>query len=149
MNDFEETVKKALAKNGYEVLNKGWPDLLAFKDTPEKGLALFIECKQGSDQLSPEQEKLHRILKRLGIPVYTLRPETLKEFKQKGTALLDERSLCKLREDARVVSCQLDVLKWELESKAAQIKALEGRLDSMLVLLERQKPDDPPSASAQ
>jgi len=60
-----------LEAEGYEVLDKGWPDFLAYKD----GKIRLVEVKQNTDQIRPEQRRMAEILESLGFPVEIKRYE--------------------------------------------------------------------------
>jgi hypothetical protein len=65
MTPAERIVYDKLVADGYTVINKGWPDLLAYKD----GEVLAVEVKQGHDIVRPHQEECHRILRHAGMIV--------------------------------------------------------------------------------
>ena len=57
-------VKKVCRKNRIEVLSKGWPDLVLFKENK----VLFIEIKTGRiGKLTSEQIKIKDVLEKLGL----------------------------------------------------------------------------------
>jgi hypothetical protein len=64
-----EIAKKELAKilgRDFHYLSKGYPDVTAFN--PKTGTFYFVECKSEKEMgkpLSPEQEKMKRILNRI------------------------------------------------------------------------------------
>ena len=76
-NNFEIKVKQLFERNGFTVLQTGWPDFLIKRNGRYEGIAA-VEAKQGSDKVRPNQKKMHNMLKEAGIPVYVVRPETLK-----------------------------------------------------------------------
>ena len=67
----ERQVQEAGLNDGWEVLSKGWPDFLLYKE--ETNEALFIEvkrtCKSEKHGLSKHQRRMHEILKKLGLDV--------------------------------------------------------------------------------
>jgi hypothetical protein len=82
MNNNEAQVAKFVEKQGFHIINRGWPDFLCVKrewvqseyGQNPKGV-MCVEVKAGKDTLSKEQTIVHGILKGVGIPVYTIRPE--------------------------------------------------------------------------
>ena len=57
-------VKKVCRKNSIEVLSKGWPDLVLFKENK----VLFIEIKTGRiGKLTSEQIKIKDVLEKIGL----------------------------------------------------------------------------------
>lgn len=76
MTPAEQTVYDALVSKGYTVTNKGWPDLLAWKD----GRAVAIEVKQGQDTVKPHQNETHEILRMMGVPVQVIHLRTNPEI---------------------------------------------------------------------
>ena len=76
-NNFEIKVKQLFERNGFTVLQTGWPDFLIKRNGRYEGIAA-VEAKQGSDKVRPNQKEMHNMLKEAGIPVYVVRPETLK-----------------------------------------------------------------------
>lgn len=65
MTRAEQLVCQKLMADGYEVINRGWPDLLASKD----GQVRAIEVKTGKDFVKPDQAKCHELLRSIGVPV--------------------------------------------------------------------------------
>jgi hypothetical protein len=69
MNLRELAVKRHLEDNGWNVLRRGWPDLLAFREVDGKLEVRGIEVKAGpADELSNYQKTVHAIFNRVGIP---------------------------------------------------------------------------------
>lgn len=70
-NERERKIIKKYQNKGYEVLTKGWPDLLLHKDG--KVLAIEVKRKQNKKTkkmgLSDHQKRNHEILKIAGIKV--------------------------------------------------------------------------------
>lgn len=66
-NKSEIRVANELMAMGYEVVKNGWPDFVAIKE----GEVRFIEVKPDGHKagLKPRQQKMARILRRLGIKV--------------------------------------------------------------------------------
>lgn len=81
MNRREDIVKENAINDGWEVLSSGYPDLLLYKDKTNE--AIFIEVKskiaknkkEKGGELTPQQKKMHQILKRLGLTVITVHIE--------------------------------------------------------------------------
>ncbi len=74
-NRREKIVREQAEKDGWEVLDKGWPDFLLYNEKENK--VLFIEVKSNlarkkkltGGELTKEQKLMHHILKRLGFIV--------------------------------------------------------------------------------
>jgi len=69
MNCYEKEIKSILLDMGYEVLEKGWPDFLAFKNDR----MIFVECKSEKDRPLKHQERLLNVLCAFGMEVYIIR----------------------------------------------------------------------------
>lgn len=73
MNQREEIVFNKSKKDGWEVLNKGYPDFLLWKEKTNE--AIFIEVKakpykgNSQGQLTKNQKKMHQVLRKLGFVV--------------------------------------------------------------------------------
>ena len=75
MNRREKIIYKQAIKDEWEVLNNGYPDFLLYKKQTNE--AIFIEVKsqtardkkQQGGELTPNQERMHQILKNLGFTV--------------------------------------------------------------------------------
>jgi Holliday junction resolvase-like predicted endonuclease len=76
-NPSERYVINDLESKGYEVLKRGWPDLIAVKGNTVR----FIEVKRltrrdgslSTSQLKPQQKRVAEILSKLGIEVELIR----------------------------------------------------------------------------
>ncbi len=64
-NRHEELAIQTLLDDDWEVLKRGWPDILAIKD----GKVRFIEVKDGNTKLKPHQKRVSEILSYIGITV--------------------------------------------------------------------------------
>lgn len=75
MNVTEYAAAKELTAQGWQGVNKGWPDFLFYKDGPDGIELLAVEVKSKNDKLRPEQlfvlDKLATVM-----PVYVLREGT-------------------------------------------------------------------------
>jgi len=69
MTPFEAVVASKLIEQGYDVLSSGWPDFCVVKKTGEVTEVRFIEVKGLKDIVRANQQKLHRILRILGLEV--------------------------------------------------------------------------------
>ena len=75
MNRRENIIKKKAIEDGWEILTNGYPDFLLYKEQTNE--VLFIEVKsqtarekkQQGGELSPNQKRMHQILKNLGFIV--------------------------------------------------------------------------------
>lgn len=65
MNASEQAAHDALARCGYVVLRKGWPDFLVVSPT---GGLFALEWKSRWDRVMPHQERMHDVLAFAGIP---------------------------------------------------------------------------------
>lgn len=74
MTLFERRVEDFYKEEGWLSLRSGWPDFLFYK---ENGPVFCVEAKQGKDQVRPNQEKVHTLLARAGLPTFVIRPENL------------------------------------------------------------------------
>jgi len=69
VNNIEQYVKNALQKEGWNVMQKGYPDFLCYKTINNKLTIQFIEVKSGRDRLTVDQRKMKEILEKVGIKV--------------------------------------------------------------------------------
>jgi hypothetical protein len=75
-NKRERAFQEEAILDGYEVLSKGWPDFLLYKQLTNK--AVFVEVKRKQKHvtlkmgLSKHQQRVHEILKNLGLNVKTI-----------------------------------------------------------------------------
>lgn len=67
----EKDVVNHLSASKIGWLRGGWPDFLISKGD---NVAL-VEVKHGTDHLNPRQESMHKILKKLGLKVFTIRTD--------------------------------------------------------------------------
>lgn len=73
-NNAEEEVCQVLEREGYEILTRGWPDLIAI---PKKGPIRFIEVKPNTHRrLRAHQARTHAILALYGIQVEIWKAES-------------------------------------------------------------------------
>lgn len=89
LNWREEEAREYANKEGWTVLDKGWPDFLLFKE--ETGECICLEVKSPTDELSREQKKMHWILRKLKIDVRTVVIGG-KKWKRKLQAAVEKRS---------------------------------------------------------
>ena len=86
MNAREELVKKRYEAEGWTVLRRGWPDFLAYRPAADGQLEVKpIEVKSGPNDLpSNDQQKMHELFSRLGLPVEVevAPPKVLLELKR-------------------------------------------------------------------
>jgi len=75
MTPFEAVVASKLIEQGYEVLTSGWPDFCAVKTTEDSVEVRFIEVKGRGDVLRSSQQKLHKILRTLGLEVEVIQED--------------------------------------------------------------------------
>jgi hypothetical protein len=75
MTPFEAVVASKLIEQGCEVLTSGWPDFCVVKKTGDVVEVRFIEVKGRGDILRPSQQKIHKILRMLGIEVEVIQED--------------------------------------------------------------------------
>lgn len=66
MTPSEKRAKDILERDGWEVINSGWPDFIAIK---KDGTLKFVEVKGHKDRLHGNQLRVHEILRTLGLEV--------------------------------------------------------------------------------
>lgn len=153
MNDHEQAVADALARKGWTVLRRGWPDLLCVNWTrPElrraaetrdglwsvmakKPLRAFsVELKAGSDQVTEHQAFMHVILRCAGMPCHVVREDGLDALmRKKGTVFTAPEARQTLIDEA-------EKLKGELERKYAELKRLHALVEASTVLFDFRDP---------
>ena len=75
-NKRERLFQEAAIEGGYEILSRGWPDFLCYKES--ENYAVFVEIKRKSHSktgkvgLTKFQKRMHVILKKLGLKVRTV-----------------------------------------------------------------------------
>lgn len=82
-NPREKEIQEDLMNQGWNVLYKGWPDFLFYKEENGKIVAFFVEVKRKGKEfsntyatkLSPEQKKMHYVLKKLGLDIKVILKE--------------------------------------------------------------------------
>jgi hypothetical protein len=75
MTPFEAVIASKLIEQGYSVLTSGWPDFCAVKQVGDVVEVRFIEVKGRGDVLRPSQQKLHKILRILGMDVEVIQED--------------------------------------------------------------------------
>ena len=75
MTPFEAVIASKLIEQGCEVLTSGWPDFCVVKKTGDTTEVRFIEVKGRGDALRPSQQKLHKILRILGMEVEVIQED--------------------------------------------------------------------------
>jgi len=126
---YEQAVADALREKGWEVLTKGWPDLLCVRQQPSKGAysaagrwySMAVELKRGTDRLRPDQERMARIFTDiLGIRHYVAHDDEIQEIlRKKGkvhTVLPGE---------------QIDHLAFELNECRAKYEWIGARIEEL------------------
>jgi len=66
LNTREESVAAEWREQGFEVVHRGWPDLLA---AHPDGRLVAIEVKSPGDRVRPNQAHIHQLLRQAGIEV--------------------------------------------------------------------------------
>lgn len=137
MNNHEEKCKTALARAGFEVLDKGWPDICAYRLDPGRPKIIMVECKQGADKLSPEQKRMHEVLLAVGVQVHVLRPEHLADFKAQAEVLFDGVTLKAMLDEVRAIRAHLETREsLHFAMTKSRLEALEKRIERMVVLTD-------------
>jgi hypothetical protein len=75
MTPFEAVIASKLIEQGYEVLTSGWPDFCVVKKTGDTTEVRFIEVKGRGDALRLSQQKMHKILRILGMEVEVIQED--------------------------------------------------------------------------
>jgi hypothetical protein len=75
MTPFEAVIASKLIEQGYDVLTSGWPDFCAIKQEGGTTEVRFIEVKGRGDALRPSQQKMHKILRVLGLEVEVIQED--------------------------------------------------------------------------
>ena len=73
MNPAEQVVRSHLERQGFRILRNGWPDFLALRKTTAGWEVMAVEVKNGKDEISEAQGKMHRALHTAHIPVWVAR----------------------------------------------------------------------------
>jgi hypothetical protein len=84
MNASERAVFEDWRREGYSVLNGGWPDFLCVRTLAGKTEVCCIEVKSKTDHLTPKQNQVHNILAQAGVPVRIIRPDGERIGRAKG-----------------------------------------------------------------
>lgn len=130
MTPSELKVFKILFDKGYKILTRGWPDFLCIKNVPGGLSAIAVEVKNGYDKLTEEQKACHHILIKLGIPVYTVRTDSIENSKSlRGKLLFEDKNIKSLREE-------IERLKYENSNITQYIKNLENSIKNAEVLFD-------------
>ena len=71
-NRRERAIQERAVNAGYEILHRGWPDFLVYKEDTNE--AIFLEVKRKCKRphktgLTKYQKRIHQILKNLGLTV--------------------------------------------------------------------------------
>ncbi len=128
MNALETKISDSLRKQGWTVLKRGWPDFLIYREQAGRLLVAGVEVKSDRDTLSEQQEAMHRILRAVGLPVHTLRPEFVSKSRiGKTRAALTATE----RLDAR---SQISELRAELGRLQQRIQEAESALEETIVV---------------
>ena len=72
---YENEVKKELEKDGWRVIDRGWPDFVCIKGDQIR----FVEAKGPDAYLKPAQKLMHQILAGLGIIVEVIKSKPREE----------------------------------------------------------------------
>jgi len=152
MNAREIQVKLKLQQKGFTVLRNGWPDFLCIRTTTRKlpgtsanGDPAFedirgacaVEVKSRTDQLSPEQQAVRRVLQSARIPVYVVRPDDIDDAihtSKRRLFLTSEeiRNLHSLAEQAHIRSMQLKAEIKQLDEQVQNIVDMIGEAGAVL-----------------
>tara|TARA_Y100000310_G_scaffold332169_1_gene407240 strand:+ start:1287 stop:1721 length:435 start_codon:yes stop_codon:yes gene_type:complete len=125
----DKIVADTLRKKGWEVLDKGWPDLLVYDKETRRVMA--IELKRGNDGLRPEQREMGLVFSDLlGVPFYVARDKDIEAMlRKKGRVIVPSETLSKL-ENA------LQDIKFKEAIYAMEIKRLEEAINRATMVFE-------------
>jgi hypothetical protein len=128
----DKIVADAFRKKGWEVLDKGWPDLLIYNKGTRKVMA--IELKRGKDSMRPEQTEMAMVFgDLLGIPFHVARDADIAVMlRKKGKVVVPGETLGNLQLKAKS-------LEWELRVKSRELAELKDELDSATFIFETRK----------
>lgn len=131
-NRAEATVVKFLRANGCSAIWRGWPDILAADN--DGGVGCF-EVKASGDRLREDQVKVHEHLRRAGLSVAVVRPDTedmaetmlTKKGRMRatlfGVPMQSRQPVMKLLQTAKRARQDLDELEVEREGVVQAVKA--------------------------
>jgi hypothetical protein len=70
----EQIAVDGMRSRGWTVLTKGWPDIFAFRKTPNGKIEnSILEIKAGKDRVKKHQKEMHDALRDTGLNVSVLR----------------------------------------------------------------------------
>jgi hypothetical protein len=125
----DKVVADALRKKGWEVLDKGWPDLLVYNKETRRVMA--IELKRGKDGLRREQREMGMVFSDLlGVPFYVARDKDIEAMlRKKGRVIVPSETLSKLE-------AALQGIKFREATYASEIKRLEEAINRATMVFE-------------
>lgn len=127
MNAYEQSIINALRKNGWKVLDRGWPDLLVWREGRCRGSVRVgaVEIKRGKDKLRPEQDAVHKVLRAIGLPVQVVREDFLANLRiSKTSAVLTAEDKAKLQSDLNFAKCEMLRLQAIIDNLSGDIGQL-------------------------
>jgi VRR-NUC domain len=130
MNALETKMSDSLTKGGWTVLKQGWPDFLIYREGVGRIHVAGVEVKSASDKLSEQQELMHRVLRAVGLPVHTVRPDFLNKCRIGKT-----RATLTAAEKLDVQS-QVSKLKAELAELQERLQETESVLEKTSMVFD-------------
>lgn len=126
----DKQVADALRSKGWSVLDRGWPDLLAYNETQNRVMA--IELKRGTDRLRVEQQEMSRVFTNLmGVPFYVARDTDIAAImKKRGRLVLPGHHINGLRET-------IEEHKLSMQIMQQRVNELEQKLDQTTTCFEK------------
>jgi len=125
----DKVVAETLRNQGWEVLDKGWPDLLCYNKENRKVMA--IELKRGKDSMRPDQKEMALVFNDLlGIPFHVAREDDIKAMmRKKGRVVVPGETLTNLKSD-------IQSLEWQMKYREREIADLKKQLESATFVFE-------------
>lgn len=130
----EDTVKLALQKDGWTVHRNGWPDFLCVKVDYPKGWKrvrfLCVEAKLNAlDKPSKAQLIIHKLLRQMGIHVYVMTPDMIKDFRKRGQFFV-------LPDDKKDLIKEVEQLQRQIFQNNRDVELLRKQIEAHTILLK-------------
>ena len=137
----DEQVAEVLRKTGWQVLTKGWPDLLAYKPPlvsrhgntilEDSGKIMAIEIKRGNDKLRPEQEEMRKVfLQNMNVPYHIAYDKDIENItRKKGRVVVPWSSLGSIQQSVADLTANL-------ASLTKRVKEITEELDKVTVIFQ-------------
>jgi len=128
MNATEAAVEKDLRALGIKCFRNGWPDLLCIDRTRGTPEVFGVEIKSEGDILRPEQKRLHRLLKSVGVPVYVLGPNLKPPRRFLGGETNCWREMYSMK---KLLHQGIAALRYQSREISARLKGLDVALEEL------------------